>query len=411
MVHHHRKVFADEPLDIGEEGALVDGAERHGDPGGAGPARAADPVDVAFRLVREVEVDHVRQVDDVEAPGGDVRRHEHSRHAPLEARQRLLARVLRLVAVDRLGPDLVALELLGDRVGAVLGAREDERVLDGRAVEKVLEQLDLFGFLHVVDPVLHGLGGGRDRGHGHPDRVAKDGVGEPLDLPRHRRREEEGLPLRGQLVDDAPDVVDEAHVEHPVGLVEDERFDGPQLHESLRHQVEEASGRGDEDVDPPPERLRLRPLVDAAEDDGVLEGGVPAVRAEALRDLGGQLPRRRQHEDADGPPPGPSSREFPGGGAGSGARRRPSSRCRSARSRSGPSPRARWGSPSPGWGSGWCSSSPRRRGGSRGGARTLQTSCSLRAVSVPACSSLLLEFFHQAQAGGRDSVPVRSSAR
>ena len=36
---------------------------------------------------------------------------------------------------------------------------------------------------------------------------------------------------------------------------------------------------------------------------------MPAVRAEALRDLGGKLARRRQHEDADGPPSGPS----PGG--------------------------------------------------------------------------------------------------
>jgi len=68
MVLDHRKVLVDEPLDIGEEGAFVDGAERQGDPGGAGPSRASDPVDVAFRLVREVEVDHVRQVDDVEAP-------------------------------------------------------------------------------------------------------------------------------------------------------------------------------------------------------------------------------------------------------------------------------------------------------------------------------------------------------
>jgi len=88
--------------------------------------------------------------------------------------------------------------------------------------------------------------------------------------------------------------------------VEDERFHGPQLHEPLRHQVEEATGRRDEDVDPPPERLRLRALVHAAEDDGVLEGRVPAVCAEALRDLGGQLPRRREHEDADGAPTGPT---------------------------------------------------------------------------------------------------------
>ena len=92
---------------------------------------------------------------------------------------------------------------------------------------RCLRKLIFFGFLHVVDPMFHGLGGGRHRGYGHPDRVAKDGVGEPLDLLRHRRREEEGLPFRWQLVDDPPDVVDEAHVEHPVGLVEDKRFDGP----------------------------------------------------------------------------------------------------------------------------------------------------------------------------------------
>jgi len=96
--------------------------------------------------------------DDVEARRDVQRRHEHSRHAPLEApRERLLPRVLGLVAVDRLGPDRVyRSSCFDDRVGAVLGARETSAFLMAGPSGSVLEELDLLGFLHVVDPLLHG---------------------------------------------------------------------------------------------------------------------------------------------------------------------------------------------------------------------------------------------------------------
>src|SRR5215210_898746 len=46
-----------------------------------------------------------------------------------------------------------------------------------------------------------------------------------LDLARHGRGEEQRLPLRGELGEDAPDGGQEAHVEHPVGLVEHQHLD------------------------------------------------------------------------------------------------------------------------------------------------------------------------------------------
>ena len=55
--------------------------------------------------------------------------------------------------------------------------------------------------------------------------------------------------LRQQL-EDAPDVRQEAHVEHPVRLVEHEDLDLAEVDVPLADVVEQAAGRGDEDLDP-----------------------------------------------------------------------------------------------------------------------------------------------------------------
>ena len=46
------------------------------------------------------------------------------------------------------------------------------------------------------------------------------------------------------------DVVDEAHVEHPVGLVEDEDLDRAEVDGALADVVEQSAGRGDDDLGP-----------------------------------------------------------------------------------------------------------------------------------------------------------------
>ena len=66
-------------------------------------------------------------------------------------------------------------------------------------------------------------------------------------------------------------VVDEAHVEHAIGFVEHEDLDAVEIDVALLHEVEQAAGRGDEDVDAAAQRLRPAALADAAEDHGVRE--------------------------------------------------------------------------------------------------------------------------------------------
>src|SRR5919108_629836 len=63
-----------------------------------------------------------------------------------------------------------------------------------------------------------------------------------------RRREEERLPLPRDQADDPIDGALEAHVEHPVGLVEDEHADPVELEVAPLEEVLEAAGGGDDDV-------------------------------------------------------------------------------------------------------------------------------------------------------------------
>ena len=92
--------------------------------------------------------------------------------------------------------------------------------------------------------------------------------------------------------------MDEAHVEHAVGLVDDEHRHGIEADLLLLDEIEQAARRGDQDVDAVAHRGDLRVLADAAENDGVAIAVMLAVNLQALADLNGELARRRQDQRA-----------------------------------------------------------------------------------------------------------------
>jgi len=93
--------------------------------------------------------------------------------------------------------------------------------------------------------------------------------------------------------------VDEAHVEHAVGLVQHQDLDLLQVDGPLLHVVEQAAGRGDDDVDAAAQRIYLLLHADAAIDGGGLHLGVLAIGADALLDLERELSGRGHDQDAD----------------------------------------------------------------------------------------------------------------
>ena len=283
---------------------------------------------------------------------------------------------LALVAVDRRGGDAVAVELLDELVGAVLGAGEDERLVDLAVADELHQQLALALAVDGMDDLLDQVD--RRVARGDLDRcgTVEHALGERPDLVGEGRREEQVLALGGEQADHLADVADEAHVEHAVRLVEDEDLDLAQVDGALAGVVEQAAGGRDHDVD------------------AASQGGVLAVEADAAVD-GGRPGAGRSRRRAPTPRPGSpahASGRGPGrgcwgaargarraarwrrGAAASAARRRPSCRCRSGRRRAGRGRQGRAESPRAGRGWARCSPGGRQRKAGRASARAQRRS-------------------------------------
>ena len=142
------------------------------------------------------------------------------------------------------------------------------------------------------------LDDGRRLRHLDPHRIVQEAVDELADLRRHRGGEEQRLPGEGQELHDPLDVGDEAHVEHAVGLVDDEDLDAGQKQPPALEMVEQAAGRGDQHVGAARDHLVLLVEGDAADQEREVQLVVDAVALEAVLHLRGELARRLEDERA-----------------------------------------------------------------------------------------------------------------
>ena len=294
----HRDVAAEQLLDLPQQVRFFLRDQRDRLAGGAIAAGAADAVDVILRDHRQVVVDHQRQVRDVEAARGDVGRDQDPRLARLELVQRLLPRRLALVAVDRHRRQAGFLQLLGQAVATVLGLAEHQHLLGVAAAEYLDQQRALLRAVDRVRTVGDGLRDGVLRGHLHFLRVVEELQRQCLDARLEGRREQQRLALLRQAVEDALDRRQEAHVEHAVGLVEDQHLHRVELHAAAVEVVDQAARAGHQHVHAAAQLVDLRLHADAAEQRGDVELEVATVGLEAVGDLHRQLAGGHQHQRA-----------------------------------------------------------------------------------------------------------------
>ena len=180
-------------------------------------------------------------------------------------------------------------------LGVVLGAHEQDATALTRS--ELTDELVLFGDRgHLEDVVGHR----RHVGGGFVNRVQHLVVEvlahELVDAVVQCCAEQHALATLWGLVHDAGDDRQEAEVGHVVGLIQHGDFDGVEGDETLLHEVFEATGAGDDNVDTSLERCDLALLGNATKDGG----GVQAIRlSEGLQhvgDLGGELTGGREHE-------------------------------------------------------------------------------------------------------------------
>ena len=123
--------------------------------------------------------------------------------------------------------------------------------------------------------------------------VARVGGGDLPGRALERGREEERLALARGLGDDPVDRGAKAHVEHAVGLVEDEDLDLLQRDDAALDQVLEPAGGGDEHVGAAGGG-DLRAEADAAVDGRDAQSAGLGERGELIDDLAGELAGRGQ---------------------------------------------------------------------------------------------------------------------
>ena len=190
------------PLNRLQVSTLAVVAERNRLPCGPGTTSSANAVDIGFRLVREIEVEHVRDRIHIDPASRHVGGDQDGRMTRLEVSQGTLTRRLTLIAVQRQRGNSHAFELLREAIRSMLRPAEHDRPLDRLVLQQGGQQTGLLLLENMVDRVADQFSRLLDGGNLNPLWIVQDPFRQLRDFLRHRGREEQGLLVFGQQFDD-----------------------------------------------------------------------------------------------------------------------------------------------------------------------------------------------------------------
>ena len=275
---------------------ILRGRQCDRNPGHSCATGAADPVDIIVGLPRHVEIDDMTDALDVESARRDVRSDQNADLVLLEAVE--LRDPFRLLHVAMDLPDREARALEAGRQFAHrrLAVAEDDRILDFIGAEQITQRVALLVAAHKDHSLLDQRIGLCRSGDFDPLGLIEELRGQLLDRRRHRGREQQCLPILGQLGADFLDIGNESHVEHAVGFVDDQQVAAVEHDLAAPEQVHQPAGGGDQHVDALFERLDLVAHLNAADQQCHRELVIFAVFHEILGDLRGKLARRLENQ-------------------------------------------------------------------------------------------------------------------
>ncbi len=256
-------------------------------------------MDVILCHKREFEVNHVVEIRDIEAAGRHVGGDQRLQGAGAKLQQHLLPCALRQIAVEGQRIDARLAKLLGQFVGPLAGAAEDEGRCPPLHFQHMFDQCQLAIAVHGIDPLLHLGCRGVARCNLDKCRVAQQHFAQGKQVVVAGGGEEQGLAIRRDLFEQRLDLVHKAHVEHAVRLVKHQMAQVFQTQRPLPQMVEQTARGGDQQIHPGLKRLYLRRDAHPAIDLRAGETGALPVARHTLGDLHRQLAGRHQHQRAD----------------------------------------------------------------------------------------------------------------
>ena len=148
-----------------------------------------------------------------------------------------------------------------------------------------------------MNELLDGIGGVGATPDFNGLRIVLKIVGELLDVAREGGGEKKGLAiLLGKIPNDPADVGEEAHVEHAVGLVENEELEARKIGAALVHEVHQASGGGDDQLHALAQGLFLGTFPHPAVDGRHAQRKMLGVGLDVVVNLDDQLAGRRNDQ-------------------------------------------------------------------------------------------------------------------
>ena len=182
----------------------------------------------------------------------------------------------------------------------MLGVGENQDAGETFLLEDIRQQVLFILLSHIVKLLHNRLHRRRLRRHLHASRVMQKRLGKLCNFLRHRGRKKQRLPFFRQPSNDFSNIPDEAHVQHPVGFIQNENFQSAQVHIALVVQINQPPRRRHQHVDASPDRLDLRVLAHAAKDYGGTNRQIFGVPGKALLNLQCELSSRRENQPPNG---------------------------------------------------------------------------------------------------------------
>ena len=210
----------DEALDARQPPALVGCHQRESRACLSGTTRAPDAVHIDLCVFRQVKIENMRDMIDIQATRGHVGGNKHLDQVPAETIHHAFAFLLFQFAAQRLSWEAACGELGGQFASTGPGAHENQRAGDGLNFKKTGQRRQFVGLVDQIVALL-------DSGDGHllaldSDRLwlAQVAIGQAADFGWYGGRQQRRLAISRRGAEDRLDVFDEAHAQHLVGLVE-----------------------------------------------------------------------------------------------------------------------------------------------------------------------------------------------
>mmetsp|Transcript_71294 Transcript_71294/g.202177 ORF Transcript_71294/g.202177 Transcript_71294/m.202177 type:complete len:559 (-) Transcript_71294:574-2250(-) len=270
----------------------------------ARPASAPDAVDVVFQVIRDLEIDDQDDRPHVDAPRSNGGCNQDVGDLVLEVLQREVPITLVLAPMESKGWVAILEQLREHLVDVLLLVDEyDNGAVLVPLTQQLQEPVELLALLKHLHKLRHVCGRCVPLPDRDLERLLEDLPRESLHVRGKRRAEHGHLLVWARALEEHAYLRFKAHVKHPVGLVQDQKADAPEVRDlpvGGREHADEPARRADQDVGALLQGRQLlahRPAAegaDADEADGLAKDGGLAL------DLQRELPRRRHRED-DGP--------------------------------------------------------------------------------------------------------------